>query len=239
MRFLYHCLIALLLFPASVHAADYADVSRLSCRCWDGSPCLCGPECDCPNCPVHGFHPAKAAAEKQEIKTIPGHRALVFTASWCGPCKPAKTAREKAGLKEGVDYDLIDIDKDPDVMRKYSVTQIPYLVLLDGEKVHLRLLGVNGQADEIKGWMRQTEKPKQAVHHVHGGHTHRCDFCGHLWSHENFNYGNPAAHGCPNCGRITMGNRTEGWTAPVIHVQRGYWVRQCGAGGCRNVWVSF
>src|SRR5688500_3958118 len=42
----------------------------------------------------------------------------------------------------------------------------------------------------------------RAIAQSEPGHTHRCAFCGYAWSHGNSNYGNPAAHACPNCGRV-------------------------------------
>jgi thiol-disulfide isomerase/thioredoxin len=59
---------------------------------------------------------------------------LVFTASWCGPCKEQKplVAQIEAA---GVDVRIYDVDENPAMARQYGVTAIPtYIFCLCGRK---------------------------------------------------------------------------------------------------------
>jgi thiol-disulfide isomerase/thioredoxin len=59
---------------------------------------------------------------------------LVFTASWCGPCREQKplVARIEAA---GVDVRLYDVDENPAIARQYDITATPtYIFYLCGRK---------------------------------------------------------------------------------------------------------
>ena len=57
---------------------------------------------------------------------------LVFTASWCGPCKTQKplVAQIEAA---GVDVRVYDVDENPVIARQYGITATPtYIFYLCG-----------------------------------------------------------------------------------------------------------
>jgi thioredoxin 1 len=60
---------------------------------------------------------------------------LYFTADWCGPCQQMRrTTWADARVKSALDAYVpvkIDVDRLPDVARRYDVKAIPRLVLLD------------------------------------------------------------------------------------------------------------
>lgn len=59
-------------------------------------------------------------------------KLLHFTAEWCGPCKMMKPIIDEV-IKENqsLEYLSIDIDKDMETTKKYSVMSVPTFVLLD------------------------------------------------------------------------------------------------------------
>jgi len=91
-------------------------------KCPCGKDCKCAgewnPDCKCKDCKCTDF--------------------LYFTASWCGPCqrmKPVIKEVEKTGLK----FTTVDIDKFPDVAKKFSVTSIPCFI---NKKTKERVVGI-------------------------------------------------------------------------------------------------
>lgn len=53
---------------------------------------------------------------------------MAFTAEWCAPCKRAKPALI-AIQASGVQVTIVDIDKKPDMARKYGITSVPTFIV--------------------------------------------------------------------------------------------------------------
>lgn len=65
-----------------------------------------------------------------------------FSATWCAPCKMLAPVLEEVSEDMGdlVSFYNIDVDENPDLAQKYSVTSIPALVLLKhGEKADMQV----------------------------------------------------------------------------------------------------
>ena len=54
----------------------------------------------------------------------------LFTTATCPNCKIAKK------MLEGEDYQVIDADKNPEMVRKFGIMQAPTLVVIDGSETH-------------------------------------------------------------------------------------------------------
>ena len=78
-------------------------------------------------------------------------RILYFSADWCGPCKLLGPSLD--GLRtEGIPIQKIDVDKNPDQSSKYSVRNIPSLILVDEFGNELKRLVGNQPVNAIKDW---------------------------------------------------------------------------------------
>lgn len=73
-----------------------------------------------------------------------------FTASWCNPCK-ALTAMLN-NMKLEVPMRVVDIDKEPDLVKEYQVRGVPTLIQLRDGKVASRLVGAVTQ-QELDNWL--------------------------------------------------------------------------------------
>ncbi len=86
--------------------------------------------------------------DKDFEKEIKNKRILLdFYASWCGPCKMLTEVLEEMEPQLKIDVLKIDVDKFPEVARKYNVLSIPTLYLLDNEKVIKNHVGYLNQED--------------------------------------------------------------------------------------------
>lgn len=69
-------------------------------------------------------------------------KVVMFSASWCNPCKQAKPVFQQ--LKESrsdVQFEVVDIDEHRDMAQDFNVTGVPTFMLIeDGEEVR-RLVG--------------------------------------------------------------------------------------------------
>lgn len=69
-------------------------------------------------------------------------KLIHFSAEWCMPCKNNQTIVEKF-LQENpdIEYKKIDIDKEPEVAKEYSVMGVPTYVSYWNGKMHDRKTG--------------------------------------------------------------------------------------------------
>jgi thiol-disulfide isomerase/thioredoxin len=76
-----------------------------------------------------------------ETPTQPNHgggctrpKVIAFTASWCGPCHAAQPLLVQVEAR-GVEVQIVDIDENPEMARKYGVTSVPtFFVYVCGKK---------------------------------------------------------------------------------------------------------
>jgi len=59
-----------------------------------------------------------------EVPSAPKVRVVAFTAAWCGPCRQAKPALLCIATA-GVDVQVIDVDRQPDIAKRYGVASVP------------------------------------------------------------------------------------------------------------------
>jgi len=67
-------------------------------------------------------------------------KILYFSAAWCGPCKTLGPIMES--LSGQINYEKIDVDKNQNLSIKYSVRNIPTLVLVKDGEMQGRLVGL-------------------------------------------------------------------------------------------------
>lgn len=79
--------------------------------------------------------------EKDFDKLIEEKAVVDFYANWCGPCKMFAPVFEETSLVEDYNFVKIDVDKFPEIARKYGVMSIPTIILFENGKEIKRFTG--------------------------------------------------------------------------------------------------
>jgi len=63
-----------------------------------------------------------------------------FTADWCGPCKKVRPIVEEL-TKDGYSFQIIDVDIEKELVKKFEITSVPTFILFKNEKSIKRISG--------------------------------------------------------------------------------------------------
>jgi len=81
---------------------------------------------------------------------------IIFTASWCDPCKNLKKfISDNSTAKEYKELQILDIEKHQDEARKLGITKVPTSIIFDDEgKLQSKKVGFSGSRS-YDDWLQQ------------------------------------------------------------------------------------
>ncbi len=87
-------------------------------------------------------------ADSKSFQSVLESDVLVFVdfyADWCGPCRMIATAIDTLAeeFHETVRFARLDIDRNPDIARRYDVKSIPTLIIFRKGKPFRRMVGAS------------------------------------------------------------------------------------------------
>ena len=72
---------------------------------------------------------------------------LYFTATWCGPCKLLKPKIQ--AMQSQLPITILDVDTNADAVGKYSIRNVPTIIVTNGGNEIGRLIGNNITQERI------------------------------------------------------------------------------------------
>ena len=63
-----------------------------------------------------------------------------FTADWCSPCKKVRPIVQEL-IKEGHSFQIIDVDIEKELAKKFEISSVPTFILFKNEKSVNRISG--------------------------------------------------------------------------------------------------
>lgn len=77
-----------------------------------------------------------------EVTETEGPVLIEFYADWCGPCKTQLPVLKQAAEEAcDVKFCRVDIDEDPQLAERFGVTQVPTMLVMNGEKIFRTITG--------------------------------------------------------------------------------------------------
>ena len=69
-------------------------------------------------------------------------KVLMFSATWCGPCKQAKPLFQKLSEERSdVQFEIVDIDEQKELTEQFAIAGVPTFVILENGTESKRLIG--------------------------------------------------------------------------------------------------
>lgn len=79
-------------------------------------------------------------------------KVLMFTTTYCGPCKAKKRELEEAGLLDRVE--VIDCMQQPLTAEWHGIKHVPTVLLMEGKEEKKRLMGRMITPEKIGAWLK-------------------------------------------------------------------------------------
>jgi thiol-disulfide isomerase/thioredoxin len=83
---------------------------------------------------------------------------LNFSAEWCQPCQ-GMTEIVESLRRQGYDLRIVDVDKQPDLARRFGVTAVPCFIAVDGSGKEARRIEGAVSADELIQLLAESSLP--------------------------------------------------------------------------------
>jgi thioredoxin 1 len=75
-------------------------------------------------------------------------QVFYFTADWCGPCKKVRPIVEELNRDQAdVKFQIIDVDSEGELTRKFEVKSIPTFIRIEDNKEVKRVTGAQTRSD--------------------------------------------------------------------------------------------
>ena len=74
-------------------------------------------------------------------------KILYFTATWCGPCKVLKPKIQ--AMQSQLPITILDVDTNAEAVGKYSIRNVPTIIVTNGSNEIGRLVGNNITQERI------------------------------------------------------------------------------------------
>lgn len=69
-------------------------------------------------------------------------KVVMFSASWCSPCKQAKPVfQQLAESARDMEFEIVDIDENRDMAQDFDVRGVPTFMLIENDEEVQRLVG--------------------------------------------------------------------------------------------------
>jgi thioredoxin 1 len=83
--------------------------------------------------------------EATEQEFLNDDKAIVlFTATWCGPCKAIKPLYQKlSNVNSDVKFYVVDVDEREEITKKFNIRSMPTFITLKNGKVINTCIGAN------------------------------------------------------------------------------------------------
>ena len=88
---------------------------------------------------------------------------LYFTADWCNPCKKVKPIVEEINQDSIVKFQLIDVDSEMELVKRFEIRSVPTFILLEDGKEIQRITGAQTrkQLEDFIGYEKNIQDDVQ------------------------------------------------------------------------------